>query len=160
MKEGHRHPVSKALERLLLCALVALGLLLAVPAYDEGRAERAIYAALAELDKPYVFGEAGPDLYDCSGLTLYAYGTVGVALEHSAYLQGYGAEERLPLEALRRGDLVCFDTVRDQDASDHVGIYLGGGQFVHASSRQGKVVVDSLESGYYRDAFSWGRALF
>ena len=50
-----------------------------------------------------------------------------------------------------------FDTVTDNDPSDHAGIYLGGGWFIHASSGQGKVVVSNLASGYYNRVFSWGR---
>ena len=61
---------------------------------------------------------------------------------------------------LRRGDLVYFNTISDGDLSDHAGIYLGAGYFIHASSGQGKVVVSSLASGYYNQVFSWGRRVF
>ena len=53
-----------------------------------------------------------------------------------------------------------FNTVSDGDLSDHAGIYLGAGYFIHASSGQGKVVVSSLASGYYNQVFSWGRRVF
>ena len=58
---------------------------------------------------------------------------------------------------LKRGDLVFFDTVSDSDLSDHAGIYLGNGYFIHASSGGGKVMVSNLASGYYNRVFVWGR---
>ena len=58
---------------------------------------------------------------------------------------------------LRRGDLVFFNTISDNDLSDHAGIYLGAGYFIHASSGQGRVVISTLASGYYNRVFSWGR---
>ena len=62
--------------------------------------------------------------------------------------------------ALKRGDVVCFDTEpTDGDLSDHTGIYLGQGYFIHSSSGAGKVIVSSLTSGYYKDNFSWGRRI-
>ena len=62
------------------------------------------------------------------------------------------------LSSFKRGDLVFFDTVKDNDLCDHVGIYLGSNKFIHASSTQGKVVISTL-SGVYADTFSWGRRL-
>ena len=61
---------------------------------------------------------------------------------------------------LKRGDMVCFDTVSDSDACDHTGIYLGNGYFIHASSAAKKVILSSLSSGYYKRTFSWGRRVF
>ena len=64
---------------------------------------------------------------------------------------------QLEMSELKRGDLVFFDTVSDDDLSDHAGLYLGGGKFIHASSSAGKVIVSTLASGYYNRVFSWGR---
>ena len=58
---------------------------------------------------------------------------------------------------LKRGDVVCFNTSSDSDLSDHTGIYLGNGYFIHASSGGHKVVVSNIASGYYNRVFSWGR---
>ena len=84
------------------------------------------------------------------------------SVEGSPQSQGY--DDRMPEIAyadLARGDLVCFDTVgNDSDLSDHVGIYLGEGYFIHASSSAGKVIVSSMKSGYYKNVFSWGRRVF
>ncbi len=129
-----------------------------VAAPDKSKAEIVCETALAQLGKSYVFASSGPNSYDCSGLVYYAYKQVGVSLSRSAQTQGY--EDGTKIESisdLKRGDIVCFNTVSDSDLSDHTGIYLGNGQFVHASSSAGKVVVSSLSSGYYKTNFSWGR---
>ena len=55
---------------------------------------------------------------------------------------------------------MCFNTVEeDTDMTDHVGIYLGNGQFIHASSVAGKVIISDMSSGYYRRQFTWARRL-
>ncbi|NLG25776.1 MAG: C40 family peptidase, partial [Clostridiales bacterium] len=91
---------------------------------------------------------------DCSGFTQYCYRQAGVTLPRTAYMQGYMSNRtRLSKGELKRGDLMVFNTVSDNDLADHVGIYLGDGKFIHASSSRGKVVISSL-SGY--SGFSWG----
>ncbi len=55
------------------------------------------------------------------------------------------------------GDLVFFNTVSDSDLSDHAGIYISDGNFIHASSGGGEVMIFNLDSGYYNRVFSWGR---
>ena len=125
--------------------------------------EAVIALAVAQYGKPYVYAAAGPDSYDCTGLTCYAFRQkAGITLKRSAYAQGY--DDTYPkiesISDLKRGDIVYFDTVNDgDDLSDHAGIYLGGGLFVHASSGAGKVIVSSLTSGYYNRVFSWGRRI-
>ena len=121
--------------------------------------EYVIYLAQNQLGKPYVYGATGPNSYDCSGLTTYIFRKIGINLNRSAYAQGY--DNRYPkIEGsanLQRGDLVFFDTISDSDASDHAGIYIGNGYFIHASSAGHRVVVSNLTGGYYVRAFSWGR---
>ncbi len=125
---------------------------------DDSKAETVIEAAMDKLGRPYVYGATGPNSYDCSGFTRYAYSKVGISLAHSAYSQGYNAPVRLTVEQLQRGDLVFFNTNKsDGDLCDHVGIYLGKGQFIHASSGKGRVIVSTLTTGYYAGVFSWGR---
>ena len=60
---------------------------------------------------------------------------------------------------LKRGDLVFFDTVADSDLSDHSGLYIGNGKFIHASSSGKKVIISDLSKpgSYYNRVFSWGR---
>ena len=122
------------------------------------KAEQVIALAKEFKGCPYVVGGTGPSKFDCSGLTYYCYKKVGVKLARSAQSQGYNNGQKLSKSELKAGDIVCFNTnPDDDDLSDHVGIYLGGGQFIHASSAAGKVIVSTLSSGYYARVFSWGR---
>ena len=124
--------------------------------------EYVIYVGQNQLGKPYVYGANGTSSYDCTGFTCYCFKQIGISLPRTAYNQGYS--DTYPkissASSLKRGDLVYFNTISDGDLSDHAGIYLGAGWFIHASSGQGKVVVSSLASGYYAGVFSWGRRVF
>lgn len=121
--------------------------------------EYVIYTAQNQLGKRYVYGSAGTSTFDCSGLTRYCFGKIGITLAHSAYSCGYSNtyDKISAISGLIRGDLVFFNTVSDSDLCDHIGIYLGNNSFIHASSGAGKVVVSNLSSGYYNRNFSWGR---
>lgn len=97
-----------------------------VPA--SGRAAAAVQFALAQVGKAYVYGAAGPSAYDCSGLTMRAWGAAGVGLPHSSGAQ-MGSGARVSSSALQPGDLVFY-----YSPVSHVGIYIGGGQIVHAAN--------------------------
>ena len=124
--------------------------------------EYVIYVGQNQLGKPYVYGANGTSSYDCTGFTCYCFKQIGITLPRTAVNQGYSNTYTKigSVSELRRGDLVYFNTISDGDLSDHAGIYLGAGYFIHASSGQGKVVVSSLASGYYNQVFSWGRRVF
>ncbi len=126
---------------------------------DASKLEYVIYIGQNQLGKPYIYGANGTSSYDCTGFTCYCFKQLGVKLKRSAVDQGY--DNTYPkitsISDLRRGDLVFFNTISDNDLSDHAGIYLGAGYFIHASSGQGKVVISTLASGYYNRVFSWGR---
>ena len=109
----------------------------------------AISVAKAQLGKPYVWGAAGPDTFDCSGLTLYAYGKAGIYLPH--YTGDQWNEGRHVAESdLQPGDLVFFNT----DAPlGHEGMYLGNGEFIHAP-HTGDVVKISTLTGYYQQTYA------
>jgi cell wall-associated NlpC family hydrolase len=92
-----------------------------------GRAAAAIAFARAQLGKPYVYAAAGPDSYDCSGLTMAAWGAAGVSLPHYSGAQ-YDMLPKVPLSAMQPGDLVFWGG----GGSQHVGIYIGGGLMIHA----------------------------
>ena len=125
--------------------------------------EYVIYLAQLQLGKPYIYATAGPNSFDCSGLTVYCYGKVGKTLGRSAYAHGYNSSSGTKIERisdLKRGDIVCFNTIADSDLVDHVGIYIGDGYFIHASSGSSngrQVCVSNLNSGYYNRVFSWAR---
>lgn len=121
--------------------------------------EYVIYVAQQQLGKKYVYATTGPNTFDCSGLTYYCFKKIGVTLKRTAYADGYdnNRQKISGTASLKRGDLVFFNTVSDGDLCDHIGIYLGNGYFIHASSGAGKVVVSNLSSGYYNRVYSWGR---
>ncbi len=123
----------------------------------ESKIEYLIYVGQNQLGKPYIYGTEGPNSYDCSGFTMYCYKKLGITLKRSAYSQGYDTTytKITSPSSLKRGDLVFFNTVSDSDLSDHAGIYLGKGYFIHASSGGAKVVVSNLNTGYYSRVFSW-----
>jgi cell wall-associated NlpC family hydrolase len=86
----------------------------------------ALRFALSQIGKPYLYGGAGPDAYDCSGLTQSAWRAAGVKIPRTTQQQAaFGTP--VPLKAIQPGDLVVFYS----DAS-HVGIYSGNGQVVVA----------------------------
>lgn len=88
--------------------------------------------ALTQLGKPYVWAAAGPDAYDCSGLTMRAWQHAGVRLDHWTGTQ-WTSGPHVPIDRLHRGDLVFFATDTAKPATiHHVGIYLGKGRMVEA----------------------------
>ncbi|MGI6200169.1 MAG: peptidoglycan-binding protein [Christensenellales bacterium] len=110
------------------------------------------------LGVPYVYGGNGPNSFDCSGLTSYVFRQFGVSLPRSAQAQGYNAGSKVSsMSNLQKGDIVCFNTVSDNDLSDHVGIYIGGGQFIHSPKPGKSVEITNMTSGYYLRNFSWAR---
>ncbi|WP_246212620.1 C40 family peptidase [Streptomyces abyssomicinicus] len=91
-----------------------------------GRAAAALAAARSALGRPYVWGANGPQAFDCSGLTQWAWGRAGVSLPRTSQAQR-AAGRQVPLSQARPGDLVTYRS----DAS-HVAIYAGDGQVIHA----------------------------
>ncbi|MFG1946095.1 C40 family peptidase [Nonomuraea sp. NPDC048826] len=97
-----------------------------------GRGHRAANWALTQLGKPYLWAAAGPRSYDCSGLTMRAWQRAGVRLDHWTGTQ-WTSGPRVPLDRLRRGDLMFFGHNRhDPRTIHHVGVYVGRGLMVHA----------------------------
>jgi cell wall-associated NlpC family hydrolase len=101
----------------------------AVPASGKGAV--AVAEARKQLGKPYVYGGAGPDNFDCSGLTRWAWKAAGVSLSHSAYDQWFETT-RVPVDQVQPGDLLFFgdDGV---ESIHHNAIYIGGGDMIEAS---------------------------
>lgn len=100
----------------------------------------AIAAAESQLGKPYVWGAAGPSSYDCSGLTMWAFAKIGISLPHSAALQS-NMGTRVSVSQLQTGDLVFWGS-----PAHHVGIYIGGGRFIHAPHTGDVVKITSISS--------------
>ena len=103
-----------------------------------GAGSIALRYALRQLGSPYVFGAAGIQYWDCSGLTLRALQQAGISLPHSAAAQtGYG--KSIPFSQVRPGDLVFFG-----QPITHVGIYFGGGQMVDAPHSGARVRIEQF----------------
>ena len=123
-------------------------------------AAKIIATAKQYMGCTYVYGTSGPNTFDCSGFTCFVFKKYGYSLLRSAQQQGYDDNyERLTRSELKMGDIVCFNTISDNDLSDHVGIYISDGNFIHASSGGGCVMISNLDSGYYNRVFSWGRRI-
>jgi cell wall-associated NlpC family hydrolase len=110
-----------------------------------------LHNALAYLGAPYRTGGSSPSGFDCSGFTQYAFATIGIRIPRTADKQFYSgrliAGDPLP------GDLVFFQTY--QYGPSHVGIYLGGGQFVNSIGKN--VHIDSFDSPYFRGRYLGAR---
>jgi peptidoglycan DL-endopeptidase CwlO len=107
---------------------------------SSGAGAAAVAFALGQVGDPYVYGGAGPDGWDCSGLTMGAWAAAGVALPHSASMQT-SAGVPVSVSALQPGDLVFY-----YSPISHVGIYIGNGQVVHAPHPGSSVEVVPLTS--------------
>jgi cell wall-associated NlpC family hydrolase len=125
--------------------------------------EKTIYAAQALVGTPYSEHPEPPKSFDCASYTAFCYGAAWKDILKGS-VKGQGYDDRFSrvkeVSRLKRGDMVCFNTVDDKDLCDHVGIYLGKGYFLHASSVAKKVIVSQLKSGYYSRVFSWGVRVF
>lgn len=107
-------------------------------------------AAQQYMGTRYVYGGASASGFDCSGFTMYVFGLYGYSLPHSATSQWNNSGSYVARADLQPGDLVLFcDPSRSNGkACSHVGIYIGDGNFVHASS-SGGVKINSLSDNYY-----------
>jgi cell wall-associated NlpC family hydrolase len=115
-----------------------------VPA--SGRAAAAVRYAMAQVGDAYVYGAAGPNAFDCSGLTMMAWAQAGVGLPHSSGAQA-GSGPHVSSGNLRPGDLVFY-----YSPISHVGIYIGNGLIVHAANPGAGVRVAGVFSMPYSGA--------
>jgi cell wall-associated NlpC family hydrolase len=93
-----------------------------------GEGMMAVQAALTRIGSPYSWGASGPSAFDCSGLVMWAFGQAGVNLPHSSQALAQGGQP-VSRDQMQPGDLITYYS----DAS-HVGIYIGDGMMVHAST--------------------------
>jgi cell wall-associated NlpC family hydrolase len=109
--------------------------------------EAAANWAMSQLGKPYQWGAAGPDTYDCSGLAMQAWARAGVHLGHFTGVQ-WGSGPHVPLNQLHRGDLLFYaSNTADPATIHHVGIYIGKGMMVNAPYTGAPVRIDSMYGG-------------
>ncbi|HYE79555.1 MAG TPA: LysM peptidoglycan-binding domain-containing protein [bacterium] len=127
----------------------------ALPSRDTSIQQRVVKYALQFQGTPYKW--AGTDLrrgVDCSGFVLAVYKNFGKNLPHSSKAMA-GVGQRVRREELQPGDIILFHTTRS--GISHAGLYLGGGKFIHASTNQRKVRIDSLSDAYYNRAYVTAR---
>lgn len=110
------------------------------PSGGSGAGAAAVQAALTRIGSPYSWGAAGPGAFDCSGLVMWAFQQAGIYLPHSSYALAAGGAP-VSMDDMQPGDIVT----QYSDAS-HVGIYVGDGLMVHASTYGIPVRVESIHS--------------
>ena len=111
-----------------IAALAALAALPSIGGGGSGSGSMAVQAALTRLGDPYVWGGSGPGAFDCSGLVMWSFQQAGIYLPHSSQAQATGGTP-VALDQMQPGDVITYYG----DAS-HVGMYVGGGMMVHAST--------------------------
>lgn len=114
---------------------------------------RVIANSMNYIGVPYVFGGTSPSGFDCSGYVRYVFANAGIYLPRTADAQ-YEVGTPISRAELVPGDLVFFSTY--EYGPSHVGIYLGDGNFINASSSRG-VAIDSLYSGYWGSCYIGAR---
>lgn len=127
-----------------------------IPEQDNTLAGQIVSYALQHLGYPYVYATAGPNTFDCSGLTSYVYKHFGYTLHRSSRDQ---LKDGVPVskDNLQPADLVLFS--RDGSVVSHVGIYIGDGQIIHASTATTGVIISDLNSNYYIEHYYAARRI-
>lgn len=108
-----------------------------VPDPDVEGAKKAIEFAKQQLGKPYIWGAAGPDAYDCSGLTMQAWKAGGVTMDHWTGSQ-YAQTRPIPLTEVQPGDLIFYNQMQ------HVALYIGDGKIIHAPHAGSTVQIEDM----------------
>ncbi len=123
---------------------------------DSAKVEAMISVAQSLIGSRYVLGGKGPEVFDCSGLVYYCLNQAGYSIGYmtSSGWAKCGIPKVTSMSDMKRGDIICF--------KGHVGIYLGGGQMIDASSTQGKVRISTtvLTSSYWKANFICARRIF
>src|SRR5699024_1535304 len=116
---------------------------------QNGDISTVVDAGFAHLGTPYVWGGKSPSGFDCSGFVSWAFSQAGISVpSYTGGLAGTGS--KVSTSSMQPGDIVFFDTYK---TNGHVGIYLGGGQFIGAQNSTGLAVAD-MSSGYWADNFN------
>jgi len=125
---------------------------------SSAKAQEIIDYAKQYLGTRYKYGGASPSGFDCSGFTMYVFGKFGYSMPHSATAQSkLSYAVSISKSELKPGDLVFFS--QGSSAIGHVGIYVGGGQFIHSSSPGDVVKYDSMSSSYYSSHYVCSRRI-
>lgn len=122
--------------------------------YGSRRGAELVAYAQQFYGTPYVWGGTSPGGFDCSGFIYHVFGRFGVSVPRVADSQYYSGAAVAPGD-LQAGDLVFFSTY--EPGPSHVGIYIGNGQFIHASSGAGEVTITPLSKPYYQSRYLGAR---
>lgn len=122
--------------------------------FNQTQADKLLAEAKTHMGKPYVYGASGPYSFDCSGFTSYVYRQLGYNLNRTAAGQ-YSNGSYVQKENLQPGDLVMFG----RGYINHVGIYVGNNQFIHAENGRTGVVITSLDASYYASTYVGARRI-
>jgi cell wall-associated NlpC family hydrolase len=114
--------------------------------------------AMQFLGYPYVFGGTSPSGFDCSGFVYYVHNHTGNPIGRGMWQQLNGGP-RIPVDDLRPGDTVFFANTYEPGLS-HDGIYIGNGQFIHASDPSVGVVVSSMNTAYWSSRYVGASRLY
>ena len=114
--------------------------------------------ALQYVGSPYVYGGSSPSGFDCSGFTTYVMKHFGYSINRTASGQMDNGVS-VSKGQLQPGDLVFFNNGNSSKRATHVGIYIGGGEFVHASTSTTGVIISDLNSSYYSSTYVGARRL-
>ncbi len=120
--------------------------------------EKIVETAKKYMGTPYVWAGTSPSGFDCSGFVYYVYKECGYSINRTAasiYSNGVYVER----DSLQPGDAICFTTSSSSTYIGHVGIYIGDGQFIHASSGTGYVTISSLTETYYNNHYYGARRI-
>lgn len=123
------------------------------PFLQRSQVNKLVATAKKYIGVPYKMGGTTPKAFDCSGYLQYVFAQHSMKLPRTADLQ-YKLGKSMPAGKLEAGDLVFFTTY--EKGASHCGIYLGNGQFIHASSSKG-VRIDKLSDSYWKKAYYGGK---
>lgn len=119
-----------------------------------GTGQKIVDTAQKYMGVPYVWGAETPSGWDCSGFTRYVMNENGISLPRTAAEQ-FAVGTSIDRNNLQPGDLVFFTTYKP--GASHVGFYMGGGKFIHASSVAKQVTISSLDEQYYSEHYIGAR---
>jgi cell wall-associated NlpC family hydrolase len=142
IERADRRAAREAAATARALGLVEIGSIKPAPA-PNAQAQAAVDAALSQLGKPYQWGASGPDSFDCSGLTMWAWSHTGISMPHNSGAQ-YSATVRVPRPDLAPGDLLFYG-----NPIHHVTMYIGNGQMVEAPYTGSHVRVTSVSRSDY-----------
>lgn len=131
---------------------------------ENEKIEKLLEYARSKLGCPYVGGKFGPNSFDCVGFTYWCYKQVGVKLKDRPEKQANDTQfMEVSYSELAPGDLVYFHSDENKTKASHAGIYLGDGEFIHASSKKEAVIISQMvshDSDYYKRNFHCARRVF